>query len=270
MLRRAKPYLGTLVEIGCVVNNADEGGEGCIRASEAGFSAVARIHQQMSRHVASSELSLLNAIPPGVWFSISSALLQVLQFSQKMATQTQGLFDIFRTGQPAIDGPGAQPFAAKGCWRDFDVDAGNCRVRKTAAIHADLDGVAKGYAVDCAVAALQKAGASRGWVNAGGDMRVFGELSLPVRIRAPWDLSTTVACTALENNSVATSASYLQAEPVLRNASTGLRLKQNYSWTVMAPNCMAADALTKIVAASNNPFHPVLAHYGARAWIFKP
>ena len=44
----------------------------------------------------------------------------------------------------------------------------------------DLGGIAKGYAVDCAVAQLWAQGASRGCVNAGGDLRVLG--SEPTRI----------------------------------------------------------------------------------------
>jgi thiamine biosynthesis lipoprotein len=37
--------------------------------------------------------------------------------------------------------------------------------------------------------------------------------------------------------------------------------------SVAAPLCLWADALTKVVAASGDARHPVLAHYGAQAWL---
>ena len=56
MLRRAKPLLGTLVEISCKAENSADS-SAAFTASEAGFSAVARIHELMSRHEAASEVS---------------------------------------------------------------------------------------------------------------------------------------------------------------------------------------------------------------------
>jgi thiamine biosynthesis lipoprotein len=41
-------------------------------------------------------------------------------------------------------------------------------------LRLDLGGIAKGYAVDRALAALRAAGCRRGLVNAGGDLAVFG------------------------------------------------------------------------------------------------
>jgi thiamine biosynthesis lipoprotein len=37
--------------------------------------------------------------------------------------------------------------------------------------------------------------------------------------------------------------------------------------SVAAPLCLWADALTKIVAASGDPAHPLLARHDARAWL---
>ena len=46
-----------------------------------------------------------------------------------------------------------------------------------APLEIDCGGIAKGYAVDAAVAALRGGGCSAGLVNAGGDLRVFGALT---------------------------------------------------------------------------------------------
>ena len=47
----------------------------------------------------------------------------------------------------------------------------------------DLGGIAKGYAVDCAVDALIAAGADAGLVNAGGDLRLFGARPQTILLR---------------------------------------------------------------------------------------
>ena len=47
----------------------------------------------------------------------------------------------------------------------------------------DLGGIGKGYAVDCAVQALRAQGCAAGWVNAGGDLRAFGAVELPIALR---------------------------------------------------------------------------------------
>jgi len=36
---------------------------------------------------------------------------------------------------------------------------------------------------------------------------------------------------------------------------------------VLAPDCMTADALTKLVLLSNDPRHPLLQRFGATAFI---
>ena len=104
---------------------------------------------------------------------------------------------------------------------------------------------------------------------------MFGNLEMPVRVRSPQDLSGTVACVRLRNRAAATSACYLQAtaadpsaQSVLWHGISRQPVAHDKSWTVAAPCCMAADGLTKLVAATGNAQHPLLAHYAAQAWIF--
>lgn len=251
MLRRAKPLLGTLVEVACEA--ADEATALC--ASQAAFAAVAQVHHCMSRHEPGSDLGRLNAAAPGAWLAIDAQAVAVLAFALALSRQTGGVFDVCAS-------------SAQGSSRDLELDTANRRVRKHAPVQADLGGIAKGHAVDMAVAALRAAGAVRGWVNAGGDTRVFGALALPLRVRAPWDLSQTLPCTQLRNQAAATSASYLLDTPALRHGITKNPVDVRASWTVVAPKCIAADALTKLVAASGDTRHPVLARHGASAWVY--
>lgn len=263
MLRRAKPLLGTLVELACAADEEPSPKEALpdalLAASAAGFAVVGRIHALMSWHKASSDLFRFNGAPPGQWVRVAPETLAVFAFALQLSQQTQGIFDVCATG-------------ASGSWRDLEVDPVNQGLRKHAPLNADLGGIAKGYAVDAAVGALRQAGVRRGWVNAGGDLRAFGDIEIPLRVRTPRNLSETVPCTTLRNRAAATSACYLAS-----NASAAIHLRHGVnrqavasgkSWTVAAPNCMAADALTKLVAATGDAQHPVLAHYAAQAWIF--
>ena len=255
MLRRAKPLLGTLVEVAC--EGADRAGE--LAASQAAFDAVERVHQLMSRHEPGSELSTINALAPGIWAQAATETMAVFDFARRLSEQSSGVFDVFAAHSDSVQGGG---------WRDLEIDPSQQRLRKHAVMQADLGGIAKGYAVDAAVNALRAAGAGSGWVNAGGDLRVFGPLALPLEVRAPWNPGHTITCTMLCNQAAATSASYWLATPVLRHGLTRKTIDLQASWTVCAPVCMAADALTKLVAATGDALHPVLALHQARAWVY--
>jgi thiamine biosynthesis lipoprotein len=120
----------------------------------------------------------------------------------------------------------------------------------------DLGGIGKGYAVDAAIAVLRAQGAQSGWVNAGGDLRVFGPLSLPIDLRDE-EQGGVHRFATLGNGAFATSrlALSVAAARIARHAS------------VAAPTCLWADALTKVVIASGNSAHPLVERLGARAWL---
>ncbi len=276
-LRRAKPLLGTLVEVGCA--------DATLPASEAAFAAIARVQRLMSRHEATSDLSRFNAAAPGQWIVVAPETLNVFAFALQLSAQTGGIFDVCATCNQDDSGQTGADQPLPGSWRDVEIDPQRGALRKHAPLRADLGGVAKGYAVDAAVKAMQQAGSGNveepsgasqsGWVNAGGDLRVFGDLEMPVRVRLPQDLAGTVACVRLRDRAAATSACYGQAaaadpsaQSVLRHGISRRPVAHGKSWTVAAPCCMAADALTKLVAATGNAQHPLLAHYAAQAWIF--
>ena len=256
MLKRAKPLLGTLVELACIAENTGAS----IDASELAFAAVARVHGLMSRHEHGSELSAFNRLAPGSWIVVSEETFDVFRFAQTLSAQTSGAFDVFTTSAEAPPG---------GSWRDLEIDLGNRRLRKHTPLKADLGGIAKGYAVDAAVKALQRGGAIQGWVNAGGDLRVFGPDTLPLEVRAPWNTAELLSCTELHNQAAATSASYWLGTPVLRHGLTRKPADAEASYTVVATECIAADALTKVLAATGRLSSALLEHYQAQAWVFK-
>jgi len=76
----------------------------------------------------------------------------------------------------------------------------------------DLGGVAKGYAVDRALAVLRERGITSGLVDAGGDIRVLGTKSADtpwrIGIQHPRDGNALIALVEIDSGSVATSGDY--------------------------------------------------------------
>ena len=259
-LRRAKPLLGTLVEIGLSYGNLHE--QQGMAVLDEGFAAVARIHSLMSNHDPLSELSQLNDCAVDRWFAVSPGSMQVLEFCLQLNQLSAGVFD-----------PCAHQAGQVSC-RDLEFDSKNRRVKKHRALHLDLGGVAKGYAVDSAVRVMQSRATLQdcidvsGWVNAGGDCAVFGASSLPLLTRLPWALSEPIATELISNCSAATSANDPSILTRINHGKTRLSAGAQVCATVVAPTCMVADALTKVVLATVNQCDDVLKFFGARSWYF--
>jgi len=117
--------------------------------------------------------------------------------------------------------------------------------------------------VDRAVHALQGAGMAGGWVNAGGDLRSFGSATLEVKLRDE-QRGGVVAFGRLCEGAFATSCFADGARSALSGANGASRCAHV---SVAAPLCLMADALTKVVAASGDAGHPLLARADAQAWL---
>lgn len=229
LLRRARPMLGTLLDVGADTD-----------AFEAAFGAVLRVQRCMSRFDAGSDIARFNAMRAGESIELQAETAEVLAAASALRDATEGLFDV-------STGTGPRGWTLEG------------RVlRKThEGTSLDLGGIAKGYAVDRAVQALQAAGASRGWVNAGGDLRVFGDIELPVQLRDEQDGGTRPFGHLAEG---AMATSHFGVDTQSRHAQGA-----HAHVTVMAPLCLWADALTKVMAAGEG-HTALLARYQAQAW----
>jgi thiamine biosynthesis lipoprotein len=84
-----------------------------------------------------------------------------LAVSQWLFALTGGHFD------PALPGQ-------RGSVAHLQPEADDC-VRVLMPVQLDLGGIARGFAIDRAIDALTAAGCAAGMVNAGGDLRVFGQ-----------------------------------------------------------------------------------------------
>ena len=269
-VQRAQPWLGTLVEI------AAEGPDPAMTnaAIKHAFARIAAIHGAMSFHDPDSELSCVNRHAARDWVALSADLAQVFQAALEFAAAGDGLFDpsvapwLVETGH--LPRHPCMPDAAPD-WRAIKLDGD--RVRFARPLLVDFGGIAKGYAVDAALAVLRDAGMANARVNAGGDLARFGGSAEPVRVRHPAQPTLSLPLADLQNGAVATSAGYYQAEAAaspLRHPHTGSELCRTLSVSVLAPTCLAADALTKIVAADPQRAPALLGRHGAQAILIDP
>lgn len=115
----------------------------------------------------------------------------------------------------------------------------------------DLGGIAKGYAVDVAADMLKKAGASAALINAGGNIKVFGNRDWKIGIRHPRDKSEVYAVITVRNKAVATSGDYERyferngrRYHHIFDPETGCPAAGTISATVVCDEGLLADALS--------------------------
>ncbi|CAN5274839.1 FAD:protein FMN transferase [soil metagenome] len=244
--RRARPLLGTLVEIGWRGHSVGEG-----EAIEAAFAAIALVQSELSRFEPASEVSRFNAMPAGAHIALSDSGLDVFTAADELRALTVGLFDITLGSAP-------------NGWR---IDGAQL-VKLDARARIDLGGIAKGHAVDRAVAALIAHGCPAGWVNAGGDLRAFGGAEVPVMLRDEAQGGVREFATLCDGAFATSHFAPPSRSPWHASLwSAGGTQPEWLHVSVAAPRCLWADALTKIVAASGDAEHPALARYDARAWL---
>jgi len=269
-IRRARPILGTIVEIGAVGLN---GGAGI----DAAFREIAMIHRLMSFHEEESDVSRINRAAPGEIVRVDPRTYEVLVCAQELSRLSAGAFDITIGGKLVEQGflprpHGAAPFDGEASFEDLELLADDS-VTLTRRLWIDLGGIAKGYAVDRAVLALKNSGVTSGIINAGGDLYVFGD-SQPIHLRHPDNPSLVLPLGMIANSAVASSSGCFAnagengaaAEPLIdprRNAS----IKWQRGITVIASRCVIADALTKVVRLAPRRAPRILFRFSARAVI---
>lgn len=273
-VRRARPLLGTLVEISLTGSDANALHE----SANAAFETIASIHELMSFHSAGSDISRLNNSVPGRAVQIDARSWHVIRIANEISLASDGVFDITVGGAMMARGELPGMFSREpdrdACYRDIELlDDSRVRIRRPLAI--DVGGIAKGYAVDCAVGVLQRMNAASGCINAGGDLRVFGDEAVPVEVRDPLNPALAGACLDIQECAFATSANYTTAggfnrAGVVLDARDDARVPGGRSASVRAASCMTADALAKCVLILGQDSGPLLRHYQADGFVLGP
>ena len=273
-IRRCRPLLGTFVE----VTTSGTDAASLERGITAAFVAIEKVHRLMSFHDPDSDVSRMNrdAFPKSV--IVHPWTWKVLETAQHFAQESNGVFDIaiarFLVSGGYLPKRGYRPDNAA-TWRDIFLRK-NCRVFFRRQLVIDLGGIAKGFAVDRAVAALKASGVKAGIVNAGGDLRAFGPISRIIHVRHPGEPAVAAGAVRLRERAMATSGVYFsrrrhrgQYVSPLLDGGTGRSARELISVSVAAAECMVADALTKIVFALREEAAALLGQYRADALILE-
>lgn len=234
--------------------------------------ALARVDARMSTWKADSEVSRFNRAAPGAWFAVSAETAQVVSAAQATAQDSGGVFDI--TVGPLVDlwGFGAGATARETIPAEAAIDAARARtgwqalevrlqppaLRKRAPREIDLSAIAKGYGVDAAAHALEAAGVRDYLVEVGGEVRAGGRNAA----REPWRIGIAdpagggvALAVPLTDAAIATSGDYFNYfEQDGKRYSHTIDPRSGRpvthalaSVSVVAPDCMSADALATAI-----------------------
>jgi thiamine biosynthesis lipoprotein len=247
------------------------------KAVEAALAEIESVDKLMSDYKSDSEISQVNQKGFQQPVPVSKPTYGVLEKSIEFSKLTGGAFDI--TVGPLVDlwrsagkkgrAPTEEELAAaktKVGFEKLQLDQENRTVRfAVEGMRVDLGGIAKGYAVDKAIEAMQRAGAVGGMVDIGGDLRCFGK---PPKGRSKWsialqnpnvnkntDESDLLLVLKLDNAAVATSGDYQQFVLIegkryshIINRRTGAGAEGLSSVTIITDSATDADALATAVS----------------------
>ncbi len=246
--REVRVLMGTTAEVQALAPGD------ATRALEAAFAALAAVDDSLSLWKP-SELSALNEAGSAV---VSEPLLATLRVALDVARASGGAFD--PTVEPLVRAGGGlggrrrklgdaerRALLARVGYERVEVDEGSRRVSLRGGARLDFGGVAKGYAVDLAVAALRARGATAGLVDLGrSSVAAFGQ-PLTLEVADPEDERRPAWATLeLEEASLSSSSGGQQPGHIL-DPRSGLPAHGLLGVTVVAASAAEADALSTAV-----------------------
>ncbi len=266
--RRTLPVMGTLADI-AVRHHDVRRAEGAI---DSAFAELRRVEATMSRFRLDSEIGMVNRLGALAPVRVGAETAGVVEAALAWAHASDGAFDpaigrvvelwdVARRHVP----PDAAPLARLAGRRLFQhVQVATERGHHAIAlgdpdVHLDLGGIAKGYAVDRAVAALRAWGVRDAIVNVGGDLFALGsapgDAPWRVGVQSPDDPGTIVETLDAVDRAVATSGDYEQCfryrgvryHHLMDPATAAPRAASIHSVTIEAASCMQADAAATAV-----------------------
>ncbi len=263
-----EPHMGTTFKILVYAPNEDA----AEKAAKEAFARVAELDGIMSDYKPASELMRLCAKAGGDPVKVSDDLWTVLERAQEVAKRSDGAFDVtvgpivrlWRRARRTHQLPDADELAKAKALVGYDkvtLDPKGHTVRLAKKeMRLDLGGIAKGYAADQALVVLKKHGLPRALVAAGGDIAV-GDAPADA---AAWTIgispvedpeSKPKKYLLLTHAAVSTSGDAEQYVEIggkryshIVDPKTGIGLVGRMTATVVAPNGLWSDPLTKVVA----------------------
>jgi thiamine biosynthesis lipoprotein len=233
-------------------------------ALAAARACVAQVEDQMSLFRSTSAISQLNR--EGVLLQPHSDLHRVLQISQRIASRSQGAFDI--TVQPLwtayvhAQKQGRLPTAAeiqtarqRTGWQNLEISPARIAFKQPG-MGITLNGIAQGFAADRVRQALKQHGVAHALINTGewsSIGKAEGDRDWTLGISDPHQATHVMArlpllglCMATSADDQCTFSADRQHHHIL-NPATGYSPRDISSVTVLAKSCTQADALTKVL-----------------------
>ncbi len=249
--------------------------EVCIRAA---ITSITMVDDLMSDYKSDSDIGRVNSEAAQKPVPVSEETYEVIKRSIEFSKLTDGAFDItvgplvdlFRLEKKTGIAPSEELITdtkSKVGYEKLILDDSNMTVQfAIRGMRLDLGGIAKGYAIDMAVEAMQQLGAIGGMVDIGGDVRCFG---VPPKGKRTWlvglqdpnvtseqvDSGQLIMTLKVTNAAVATSGDYRQFAIIdgkrrshIIDSKTGTSTEGLSSVTIITGNATDADALATAVS----------------------
>ncbi|MHC4552427.1 MAG: FAD:protein FMN transferase [Planctomycetota bacterium] len=240
-------------------------------AIAAAFEAIDRVDELMNDYDPNSMLSQLSLTAVDTPVPVDEELFDVLAAAKQYSRLSDGAFDVtigpvvklWRKAKVDETVPTESELAVARSLVGhenllLDAEAKTVQFAKPG-MSLDVGGIAKGYAIDRAIQALQDAGLAGGMVDIGGDLRCFGT---PANRAAYWLIGLQdpkhpddiMMVLNMNDRAVATSGDYQrfvvidgQKHSHIKDPKTADSAQSLSSVSIIAPNAMAADALATAV-----------------------
>ncbi len=261
---RKIPIMGTMAELSLYAEKKLAN-----KAADTARDEFRRVENVCNIFNPQSEISQLNKTAYDKPFKCSNLLWDVLKKSRRAYIISNGAFDI--TAKPLMDLWGFYRKRGNTLPYKLDIDIAKAKVGmdkvcfddkahtvrfNVKGMSFDLGGIAKGYAVDLAVAAVKKLGVNCGIINLGGNMYCMpvpppGKKDYTIGITNPINKATSCGTILCKDISMATSGNYERYVTIdgvrythIMNVTTGKPVRDMLSVTVLTPKAVDSDYLS--------------------------
>lgn len=230
------------------------------QAADAAFMELDRLEQELSRFVENSEISRINSLTKFEKLTLSIDVFNCLEQCNQLYQDTKGAFDISTAlltdlwrnrqklkGSKFRNEDVQHVMKQLGLpWLQIDHSTHQATLMNEA-IHIDLGGFGKGYAIDRMIVLLEEWGIKSGLIQGGrSTVCAFGierdNQSWPLSISHPLD--TNIIIEKIDLSDRALSGSGLQKGQHIIDPRNGYPAENNLaSWTI-APQAATSDALS--------------------------
>ena len=263
-LQESRLYLGTMVDLDADFPDRETGK----KAMAAAWGLIERLEQVFSERRADSEIAGINRMAGISRVQVSPSALEVIRMALEFSRRSGGAFDPtwaalafdprgwrIDPNHPRVPGPeDLRRILPRVDYRKVRISESESWVfLPEPGMVMGLGGIAKGYIVDRVTRELQSRGAIAGIVNAGGDLRVFGNprsgKAWRIGVRDPFHPDRILARVPVTQGAVATSGNYERAMVVngiryhhIFDPHTGWPARGLAQVTIAAPEAVTAEA----------------------------